>query len=807
VAPDGPAGGPGADQAAIRTPLAYSPLGRIRTVADRTPGAVMSTTVRARLQLMMMAVLLPGLAAALFVVARTYQGERDAVQGNLRSSALAISQVIDRELARRRDIAESIATSHILSREPADDPDLIFMHGWCSRTAERLGGWVELRSATHMLLDTRTPAGTPPRPLAPSERHGLSSSPQILPMVVGANGVDRPALVVHPVQHAKGELLNLIITMPPDAVQRIVDVQRLPEKWVGTVMDNGMRVIARFPGGDKYVGRMATPDLQSRLKNEAEGDFTSVTLDGIAVHGYFSQTPQGWSYVTAAPRGELIGEVPAPVVQVVVGSLLLLALAAASALWVGRRIARAADSLKVAANALQAGVPVLAPEPTGVTEFDAIGETLAVASRELAGARQELERQVASAVARTRQAEQRAAQVQRITALGRLTGGVAHDFNNLLGVISNSAHLIERHAEQTPALRMPVAVTLRAVETGSHLSQQLLRFGGHQAVAPRPVELAHYLPEMSQLLQIVTRKNIEVTVDVRPGTSAIKVDPSELELALINVALNARDAMPRGGVLRVQARNAERDEVEDLPPGSYVLLAVSDNGEGLDEELISHVFEPFFTTKAVGQGTGLGLSQVHGFCVQAGGTARMASTVGLGSTVTLVLPVCEPEVKATPGDAQGSPAEDERSVAGARVLLVEDNEELADVTVLLLQSYGCIVTRACDADDARRQLAEDSRLQVVLTDVVMPGQHNGVDLARELRKTRPSLPVVLISGYSAALTGLTGFTVLRKPVSADVLVRALAAALKGVAPSAMDGTVGRSQGLQPLSAANRDGRG
>jgi signal transduction histidine kinase len=537
-------------------------------------------------------------------------------------------------------------------------------------------------------------------------------------------------------------------------------------------------VVARHPGGAAYLGREATHDIKDHFQRKAEGAFQSINLDGVAVEGYFSKTTQNWAYLVASPVGPLWAGVPDAVLKVVLGALVLLAVAGLAALWVARSIAGAVVSLKDAAQRLQAGGPVVAGR-TGIIECDEVAGTLAESARVIGAARQDLEQQVAAAVERTRLAEQRVAQGQRIAALGRLTGGVAHDFNNLLGVISNSAHLIERHAN-TPELQRPLAATRRAVEAGSQLSRQLLRFGGHQPMRPQTVHLAQYLPELRGLLEIVVHRHIQLSFSVQPGTLPVNVDASELELALTNLALNARDAMPNGGHLWMQARNATADEAEGLAPGAYVLVAVTDDGIGMDEAVAARVFEPFFTTKDVGEGTGLGLSQVHGFCEQAGGTARVASTPGLGSTVSLLLPASAARDAAAPAGSRRSQAPTTQAVAalqGIRVLLVEDNEELAEVTALLLESFGCQVRRARHVADALAQHASDPAIDLVLTDVVMPGERDGVALARTLRQRQPQLPVVIISGYSASLGGLTEFPVLRKPVSAEQLAAALVAAL------------------------------
>jgi CheY-like chemotaxis protein len=256
---------------------------------------------------------------------------------------------------------------------------------------------------------------------------------------------------------------------------------------------------------------------------------------------------------------------------------------------------------------------------------------------------------------------------------------------------------------------------------------------------------------------------------------AVRVDTNELDLALVNLALNAHDAMPAGGELRLKAHNATPADTEGLAPGDYVLLTVGDDGMGLEPSLVEHAFEPFFTTKGVGQGSGLGLSQVYGFATQAGGTARLASTPGLGTTVSLLLPVARTEDE--PGAADDADAAGPPSIAGATVLLVEDDESLADVTAELLRAHGGRVLRAAHAGEALQLLDGGAPADVVLTDVVMPGLMNGVALARHLRQHRPELPVVLISGFSNTAIAEGEFVQLRKPCAPADLIAALHGAM------------------------------
>jgi CheY-like chemotaxis protein len=327
-------------------------------------------------------------------------------------------------------------------------------------------------------------------------------------------------------------------------------------------------------------------------------------------------------------------------------------------------------------------------------------------------------------------------------------------------------------------LQAPLAATLRAVAVGSRLTQQLLRFAAQQPVYARPVDLASTLHELRDLMQTVMGARTEVTVAVAPGTPRVTVDANELELALTNLTLNARDAMPLGGHLCLQARRAHDDEVPDLPDGDYVLITVSDDGMGIDDDVAGRVFEPFFTTKDVGQGTGLSLAQVMGFCVQAGGTARLTSTEGLGTTVSLLLPAREDE-EADSLVAPSTPDSQTPSIDGARLLLVEDNDDLAEVTVALLGRLGCEVRRTADPQDALRLIADEPAFDVVLSDIKMPGSMDGLGLARLLRDTCPELPVVLISGYAAKTLEGEDFVVLEKPCQPSELVAALHDAIEG----------------------------
>jgi len=366
------------------------------------------------------------------------------------------------------------------------------------------------------------------------------------------------------------------------------------------------------------------------------------------------------------------------------------------------------------------------------------------------------------------QAENALRQSQKLEAMGQLTGGVAHDFNNLLGVISNNLFLHRRLS--TPCTDNPqLAAIARAVDTGARLTRQLLAFSRRQAIRPEVMNLAHELEELRQVLEVSLGSSIRVTVHADASVPPVRVDRSELELAVINMAMNARDAMPDGGAFDVTLRRAASGE---LATGDGAVLVVRDSGHGIPPELLQRVMEPFFSTKGPGRGTGLGLSQVYGFATQAGGRMELASEPGVSTTITLFLPA-----SADPVPTGAAASMDAGKGVTARLLLVEDNVDVGSTTRELLQYAGCEVLHLTNGEQALAFLAsrDAGAVDLVLSDLVMPGEISGVALALWIRRERPSLPVLLATGHSAELRPARehGFTVLQKPVDPDTLIAAV----------------------------------
>lgn len=371
---------------------------------------------------------------------------------------------------------------------------------------------------------------------------------------------------------------------------------------------------------------------------------------------------------------------------------------------------------------------------------------------------------------RRARAEDALRQSQKLEALGHLTGGVAHDVNNLLMVVSNNAHVLKRLPAGTD-LGPPIDAILRAVRSGTRLTRQLLAFSRRQALRPETVDLRARLPAMIEMIRHSGGAGVEISGRVEPGTGSIEVDPAELELALINLAVNARDAMSAGGRIEIVARSASPQEFSS-GDRDCVAISVSDTGCGIPPEVLDKVWEPFFTTKGPGKGTGLGLSQVYGFCVQSGGIARIRSAPGQGTTVIMYLPRSQ--------RALSPPTEARPGAEAFRILLVEDDDAVAAANAALLESAGHLVVRCPDAGAAAEMLQERAPdFDLVLSDVAMPGPIDGLQLATLVRACHPKLAVLLITGYTDKLDQAFAHDcdVLSKPCPPEVLLATLTRAV------------------------------
>lgn len=370
-----------------------------------------------------------------------------------------------------------------------------------------------------------------------------------------------------------------------------------------------------------------------------------------------------------------------------------------------------------------------------------------------------LEQRVADEVAERIKTEEALRQAQKMEALGQLTGGVAHDFNNLLTIILGGLDVIGRHLPALPASPATARIgraqdmALQGVKRAATLTQRLLAFSRRQPLDPKPLDANALVSGMSELLRRTLGEMVQMETVLAGGLWSTRADANQLENALLNLAVNARDAMPQGGRLTIETANASLDDayvaglVEPVPPGQYVLIAVGDTGHGMDKATLARVFEPFFTTKEAGKGTGLGLSQVYGFVRQSEGHVTIYSELGQGTTVKIYLPRLQEEA-AQARPEQRAVVAPPASVGDETVLVVEDETTLRSYAADMLQELGYQVLEAANGPEALDLLRQHPEVQLLFTDVVLPGGMNGRELADEAVQRCPGLKVLYTTGYT-----------------------------------------------------------
>jgi PAS domain S-box-containing protein len=373
-----------------------------------------------------------------------------------------------------------------------------------------------------------------------------------------------------------------------------------------------------------------------------------------------------------------------------------------------------------------------------------------------------------------RRAQERLAQSQKLEMLGQLTGAIAHDFNNLLMVVGANTQMVKRRLVDPPSLRSVEAIE-HAASHGETLTRRLLTFSRRQAINPIVIDIRERLDASREILATSAGKDIELLLDLPERIWPVLVDVPEFEMALVNIVVNARDAMPDGGSIRITSGNVRltpADGLDDLT-GDFVALRIIDTGTGIEPDLLLRVFEPFFTTKGPDKGTGLGLSQVYGFARQSNGTVRVTSDTAdgaHGTTVAIYLPRAAGIVVAPTAGMR----EEEHQRGAERILLVEDNQDVQEVTTTFLEELGYQVSVAANADAALAHLAAEKDIRLVFSDIVMPGEMNGVALARRVRSTYPHIAVLLTTGYAPQQDLIDDtLAIIRKPYRLSALSSAL----------------------------------
>lgn len=717
-------------------------------------------SIRARLLLLVFAVWLPAVAGFGLLARSTYEREERAARTRVQELAEALNSAVERELDKRSALLRALSASSALR-----DGDFGRFQAEARTATRGTGDWVVLVEPGRQLLNTLLerpqvlprPAGAPFLASGSGVYFTPSGSLRKAPVV----GIFAPEAQVQPPRY------NVAVVFEPAAIQAVVAEREYPAGTLASVTDREFRVMGRSRDLDKWLGSTASPSMQRRIAEGVAGFAPSVTLDGVASLTYVSRpNHHGWAVVMALPTSALTASARRLTLQASMASGALLLIGLALALYAARRITAPVQALQRAAADL-GGNAVPAVLTTGVTETDAVSRAMHEAGARLQESGRVQQQRVEEAVRAAELAQARLLEGQKHEAIGRLTGGLAHDFNNLLQTIRVGLELADRADPQARHNRA-VKAAVNACTKAAELVRHMLAFGRSQPLHPQPVALPDFLLKSQELTRKALGERIELALELAPDLPPVLTDPNQLELAVLNLLFNARDAMPQGGRIVVAVRRAGAEEAASLPPGhGYVALSVADAGTGMDAATQARVFEPYFTTKPVGAGSGLGLPQVLAFARQSGGDVRLASSPGQGTRVTLLLP--ESALAVPAAAAEGPEARPGRPL---RVLMVEDDLLVASVVVPALESAGHAVALCTTGSEAVGRLSVAADFDVVFSDVVMPGAVGGLELARWCRDHHPALPVLLATGYSAQpIEGVA--RVLRKPYAIDAVLRAI----------------------------------
>jgi signal transduction histidine kinase len=720
-------------------------------------------TIRARLLLLVFAVWLPAVAGFGLLARTTYLREEELARLGIRQLGRSLALVIESELEKRAVMARTLAAS--LSLRDSDIPRFVEE---ASEAARDSGSWVVLVDKTTQLANTSVPnrpQGRPRGEIAPL----VTGEPEVYFTPSGPARTGPVVGVFAPELHARPMRYNVCVAFQPQRVQELLSRYTFPDGTIATVLDREQRVMARTRDADKWLGRRASGPALAQMKTQEEGFIDSVTLDGVPSITYLSRPDRyQWTVAIAFPETALAAAARRLTLQAVgaAGALLLVGLALA--LFAARQITRPVLALRDAAQEL--GHERVPPElRTGLAEADEVGAALRSAGMRTQEAAHVLERQVDEAVRQAQEVQARLMEAQKREAIGRLTGGVAHDFNNLLQTISVGLQVLERVVTEAGP-RRALEGALRACSKAAELVRQMLAFGRTTALQPRPVALDDFLLKMRELTAPAVGARIDLSASVAPGLPPVLADPTQLELALLNLVFNSRDALPQGGSIAILARLASAAEAEGASAGGqFVCLEVRDNGSGMSEAAQARAFDPYFTTKPVGVGSGLGLAQVRGFVSGSGGAVRLVSVPGQGTRVSLILPVA-------PAGSEDGPAAAPQLAAPMRplrILMAEDDVLVSALVVPALEGEGHHVTLTRNAQDAMQLLQGPDRFDVLFTDVVMPGPMTGLDLVTWCREHGPGLPAVVATGYTAETIDPASVEVLRKPYEIGALLAAL----------------------------------
>jgi signal transduction histidine kinase len=759
-------------------------------------------SMRGYLLLLVFSVAIPAAIFAAILLQRYYNSEVARIDQELQEDAHRLALTVDRDLAGLQATLQTLALSQSLL---VGDHDGFYRQA--AQVRDYVGAHVLLRDpAGRHLVNTRVPFGTPlPTEPLPGDREVREHKRPVVSGIIVSTIAQEPIYTITVAVVQRGELTHFLnLSLPPERLAELISQGLGPGHIAGIIDQNG-KFMTRSERHTDFVGRPGPPAFLAAMRSN-EGNFRAVNVTGDAVSvAYARSNLSGWAVLTSVPDRASRANLHRALWLLGALALLLTVLAVLLAYAIGNRMAGAVQGLASQAAALGQGLPVV-PHQLAVREVNAVGQALAAASaklrqrererddaeRELRTLSETLEnrvfertRELAAEMKRRSDTEEALRQAQKMEAIGQLTGGIAHDFNNMLAIIIGSLDLAARRlARGDAAIEKYLASAQEGARRAASLIQRLLAFSRQQPLAPAELDANSLLSGMSELLHRSLGETIRLKTALADGLWKAYADRNQLESAILNLAVNARDAMPEGGELTVETANTRLDEAHaaqaGVAAGEYVLIAIHDTGGGMPPEVIEKAFDPFFTTKQSGAGTGLGLSQVYGFVRQSGGAVKIDSTVGQGTTVRIYLPrhVGAAAPKLADPDEAPMPTND----GSVTVLVVEDEEGVREHAVSALRELGY---KVLDADSPAKAIAISNahpEIGLLFTDVVMP-EMNGRRLSDEVRQRRPAIKVLFTTGYTRDAivhdgTLDLGIDLISKPFTLDQLARKVAEVLR-----------------------------
>lgn len=738
--------------------------------------------IRTRLFLISLCVLVPALLISALGSLTIHTELRQAHREVPLETARSLGHLVDGEVTSLKKLLETLADSPLI-----DQDDLIPFHSQAAALARRTGSVIELDDETgaNLLSSARHPAlNQPPElygfrlPLPHDTPHALISDLYSSPTAAG------PVLAVRiPVMRDGIVRRSLSMVMPVSSLQPLLTSLDLPTGWIATVLDRSNVIVARSVDAQTHVGKhlnqLAGANPTSSSRSSSEGVALSDSEDGSRMAA-FSQRSRltGYRSVITIPAESIDRGADQAAFYSAAVLAVLLSLAGLGAFYLIRGLLVPLAILHSAAEGLAQGAPVL-PLSSGVLEFDQVVGVMARASLELRSSKAELERQVSEAAFHSEKARDAQQQKQKLEAMGRLTNAIAHDFNNVLQTMTSALQMAHASAV-TARARMLLETCERAVRRAGDLTRQLMAFGQIQEIEPETVDPAARIHAMNRLLRGALPASIDLRYLIADDAWPVTLDATQFELTLLNLTIHVRDAMDQGSTLLISVYNETLfHDIGELHPGDYILVTVDGSGDSASQHTLADAIETSTAAAITGTSADLGLPQAYGFARQCGGTLLLHEG-SQGTRFTLYLPRAHASRET---DAGALRLEDQQHKSMASLLFVEDDLLVREVVSPALRDAGFDVVDAVDGDTALAMLESGRHFDLVFSDIMMPGQLNGIGLAQHVKRDYPGTRVVLTTGYSQERIMVPGIQVLGKPYAIGEVVTVLNAELADMHPA------------------------